>query len=84
MSEEKVGSVLKKKNDAGDTIAFANSENAATISNTNVVRGSNGFHVLNHTTSVVEPIFARGRFAGNNTNGNANQGEHNAICVIKN
>ena len=59
-------------------------ENAATISNTNVVRGSNGFHVLNHTTSLVEPIFARGRFAGNGTNGNANQGLHNAICVIKN
>tara|TARA_R100001224_G_scaffold17670_1_gene8727 strand:+ start:891 stop:1265 length:375 start_codon:yes stop_codon:yes gene_type:complete len=59
-------------------------ENAATISNTNVVRGSNGFHVLEHTTSLVEPIFARGRFAGNGTNGNGNLGLHNAICVIKN
>ena len=59
-------------------------ENAATISNTNVVRGSNGFHVLNHTTSLVEPIFARGRFAGNGSNGNGNLGQHNAICVIKN
>ena len=60
------------------------SENAASVSNTNVVRGSNGFHVLNHTTSLVEPIFARGRYAGNGTNGNGNQGEHHGICVITN
>ena len=59
-------------------------ENAATGSNTNVVRGANGFHVLEHTTTKVEPIFARGRFAGNGTNGNGNLGLHNAICVIKN
>ena len=59
-------------------------ENAASGSQTSVVRGANGFHVLNHTTSLVEPIFARGRFAGNGSNGNANQGEHNGICVITN
>ena len=59
-------------------------ENAASVSETNVLRGANGFHVLNHTTSLVEPIFARGRFAGNGSNGNGNLGQHNAICVIKN
>ena len=59
-------------------------ENAASGSVTGVVRGANGFHVLNHTTSLVEPIFARGRFAGNGSNGNENRGEHNGICVITN
>ena len=59
-------------------------ENAATGSETNVVRGANGFHVLNHTTSLVEPIFARGRYAGNGSDGNGNLGEHNGICVITN
>ena len=39
---------------------------------------------LNHTTSLVEPIFARGRFAGNGSDGNENRGEHNGICVITN
>ena len=60
------------------------SENAASGSDTNVLRGSNGFHVLNHTTSLVEPIFARGTWAGNGTNGNSNLGEHHGICVITN
>ena len=59
-------------------------ENAASGSNTGVVRGSNGFHVHTHTTSLVEPIFARGTWAGNGTNGNANLGEHHGICVITN
>ena len=58
------------------------SENAATGSNTNVVRGSNGFHVVNHTTSLVEPIFAYGSYSS--SNGNANHGAHHGICVIKN
>ena len=57
-------------------------ENAATISNTNVVRGANGFHVLEHTTSLVEPIFAYGAYSS--SNGNANHGAHMGICVIKN
>ncbi len=57
-------------------------ENAATISNTNVVRGANGFHVLEHTTSLVEPVFAYG--AWSSSNGNANHGAHMGICVIKN
>ena len=59
-------------------------ENAASGSDTNVLRGANGFHVLNHTTSLVEPIFARGTWAGNGSNGNSNVGEHNGICVITN
>ena len=57
-------------------------ENAATISNTNVVRGANGFHVLEHTTSLVEPIFAYGSYSS--SNGNANHGLHMGVCVIKN
>ena len=57
-------------------------ENAATVSETNVVRGANGFHVHAHTTSLVEVVFARG--ANTSTNGNSNTGEHNGICVITN
>ena len=57
-------------------------ENAASVSNTNVLRGSNGFHVVNHTTSLVEVVFARG--SNTSTNGNSNEGEHNGICVITN
>ena len=57
-------------------------ENAATVSETNVVRGANGFHVVNHTTSLVEVVFARG--SNTSTNGNNNQSEHNGICVITN
>ena len=58
------------------------SENAASGSNTNVLRGANGFHVLEHTTSLVEPIFAYGAYSS--SNGNANHGAHMGICVIKN
>ena len=58
------------------------SENAASGSDTGVVRGSNGFHVLNHTTSLVEPIFAYGSTSSGN--GNANHGVHMGICVIAN
>ena len=58
------------------------SENAASVSNTNVIRGANGFHVVNHTTSLVEVVFARG--ANTSTNGNSNLGEHHGICVITN
>ena len=58
-------------------------ENAATVSETNVVRGANGFHVHAHTTSLVEVIFARGRYPAQ-SNGNGNLGEHNGICVITN
>ena len=58
------------------------SENAATGSATNVVRGSNGFHLLEHTTSLVEPIFAYGAYSS--SNGSANHGLHMGICVIKN
>ena len=57
-------------------------ENAASGSNTNVLRGANGFHVLEHTTSLVEPIFAYGSYSS--SNGNANHGAHMGICVIKN
>ena len=57
-------------------------ENAASVSETNVLRGANGFHVLNHTTSLVEVVFARG--SNTSTNGNNNQSEHNGICVITN
>ena len=57
-------------------------ENAASVSQTNVLRGANGFHVLNHTTSLVDVVFARG--ANTSTNGNSNVGEHNGICVITN
>ena len=58
-------------------------ENSATVSSTNVVRGSNGFHVVNHTTSLVEVVFARGTYPAQ-SNGNSNEGEHNGICVITN
>ena len=58
-------------------------ENAATVSETNVVRGANGFHVHAHTTSLVEVIFARGRYPVQ-SNGNGNLGQHNGICVITN
>ena len=58
------------------------SENSATGSNTNVVRGANGFHVLEHTTSLVEPIFAYG--STTSSSGNANHGLHMGVCVIKN
>ena len=58
------------------------SENAASVSETNVLRGANGFHVLNHTTSLVEVVFARG--SNTSTNGNSNLGVHNGICVITN
>ena len=57
-------------------------ENAASGSDTNVLRGSNGFHVQNHTTSLVEPIFAYGSYSS--SNGNANHGQHMGVCVIKN
>ena len=57
-------------------------ENAASGSNTGVVRGANGFHVHEHTTSLVEPIFAYGSYSS--SNGNANHGAHMGICVIKN
>ena len=58
------------------------SENAASGSDTNVLRGANGFHVVNHTTSLVEVVFARG--SNTSTNGNNNQSVHNGICVITN
>ena len=58
------------------------SENAASGSNTNVLRGANGFHVLNHTTSLVEVVFARG--SNTNNNGNYNLSSYNGICVITN
>ena len=58
------------------------SENAATGSDTNVVRGANGFHVVNHTTSLVEPVFAYGSYSS--SNGNPNHGQHMGVCVIKN
>ena len=58
------------------------SENAASGSDTNVLRGANGFHVLNHTTTEVEPIFAYG--STSSSSGNANHGAHHGICVIKN
>ena len=57
-------------------------ENAASVSETNVLRGANGFHVVNHTTSLVEVVFARG--SNTSTNGNSNLGVHNGICVITN
>ena len=57
-------------------------ENAASVSETNVLRGANGFHVLNHTTSLVEPIFAYG--STTSSSGNANHGNHMGVCVIKN
>ena len=58
------------------------SENAATGSNTNVVRGSNGFHLLDHDTAHIEPIFAYGSYSS--SNGNANHGAHMGICVMTN
>ena len=57
-------------------------ENAASVSQTNVLRGANGFHVLNHTTSLVEVVFARG--SNTNNNGNYNLSSYNGICVITN
>jgi len=57
-------------------------ENAASGSATNVLRGANGFHVHEHTTSLVEPIFAYGAYSS--SNGNANHGVHMGVCVIKN
>ena len=57
-------------------------ENAASVSETNVLRGANGFHVLNHTTSLVEVVFARG--SNTNNNGNFNLSGYNGICVITN
>ena len=47
-----------------------------------VLRGANGFHVLNHTTSLVEVVFARG--SNTNNNGNYNLSSYNGICVITN
>ena len=58
-------------------------ENSASGSDTNVVRGANGFHVQAHTTSLVETIFARGTYPAQ-SNGNSNDGVHNGICVITN
>ena len=58
------------------------SENAATGSNTNVVRGSNGFHLLDHDTAHIEPIFAYGSYSS--SNGNANHGQHMGVCVMTN
>ena len=58
------------------------SENAATGSNTNVVRGSNGFHLLDHDSSHIEPIFAYGTY--HPSQGNANHGAHMGVCVISN
>ena len=57
-------------------------ENAASVSETIVLRGANGFHVLNHTTSLVEVVFARG--SNTNNNGNYNLSSYNGICVITN
>ena len=57
-------------------------ENAATVSDTNVVRGSNGFHLLDHDTAHIEPIFAYGSYSS--SNGNANHGAHMGVCVMTN
>tara|TARA_A100001388_G_scaffold267054_1_gene240777 strand:- start:517 stop:885 length:369 start_codon:yes stop_codon:yes gene_type:complete len=57
-------------------------ENAASGSDTSVVRGANGFHVHVHSTSQIDVIFAYG--TANQSQGNANHGAHMGICVIAN
>ena len=57
-------------------------ENAASGSDTSVVRGANGFHVHVHSTSQIDVIFAYG--TANPSQGNANHGAHMGICVIAN
>ena len=59
------------------------SENSATGSETNVVRGANGFHCSVHTSSLVEPVFAYGSSL-QHSSGFANHGAHMGICVIAN
>ncbi len=58
-------------------------ENAASGSTTNVVRGSNGFHCNQHSTTVVEVVFAYGSSL-QHSSGNANHGQHMGVCVIAN
>ena len=58
------------------------SENSASGSETNVVRGANGFHCSVHTTSLVEVVFAYGTYSS--SNGYANHGAHHGVCVITN
>jgi len=70
-------------NDAYVVCGSMSSENSASGSNTNVVRGANGFHVLTHTTSQIDVIFAYGSSL-QHSSGNANHGEHHGICVIAN
>ena len=57
-------------------------ENSSSGSDTNVVRGSNGFHVHTHGTSSCDVIFAYGSYSSGN--GYANHGEHMGVCVIAN
>ena len=59
------------------------SEENASTSPTSVIRGANGFHLHEHTTSLIEPIFAYGRYPAQ-SDGYANHGEHMGICVITN
>ena len=59
-------------------------ENSSSGSDTSVVRGANGFHVINHTSSSVDVIFAYGAYSTGSSvsNGNANHGEHHGIAII--
>ena len=59
------------------------SENSASGSETNVVRGANGFHCSVHTTSLVEVVFAYGSSL-QHSSGYANHGAHHGVCVITN
>ena len=60
-------------------------ENSSSGSDTNVLRGANGFHVINHGSSSCDVIFAYGSYwnGSNVSNGHANHGEHHGIAIIK-
>tara|TARA_B100000424_G_scaffold231598_1_gene193958 strand:- start:47 stop:418 length:372 start_codon:yes stop_codon:yes gene_type:complete len=68
-------------NDGYVVCGSMSAENSSSGSDTNVLRGSNGFHVLNHGTSSCDVIFAYGAYSG--SNGNANHGEHHGVAFIE-
>ena len=68
-------------NDGYVVCGSMSAENAASGSDTNVLRGANGFHVINHGTSSCDIIFAYG--STNSSNGNANHGAHHGVAFIE-
>ncbi len=68
-------------NDGYVVCGSMSAENSSSGSDTNVLRGANGFHVINHSSSSCDVIFAYGTYSS--SNGNANHGEHHGVAFIE-